>query len=165
MATRVLVPFLRLLSFEHEHLSQLIFPASFFSYVAYLARTYCTDLWKLSPFFFYSFTCDWSKVDWRSWVYATPPDGGTLSSQTNLYGNFNLTFTSDASQNVSAKYSLSVNDANRVPQSFEAKLVDKFNVWSINVLPLVQMQLTMMLNILHGTRLLRAWEFVGTRAP
>jgi hypothetical protein len=114
----------------------------------------------MDPFFLYSIDCDWSSID-SSWIYATPPDLG-INSQSTLFGHFNLTFTSGASQNLSQPLLPSPNDVNRVPYNFEHATVPKFNTWNFKIVPLVQLKLTLMINILHGTYLMKAWDFVGS---
>jgi hypothetical protein len=122
-----------------------------------------SGLYTMSPFFLYSFTCDWSGLD-HKWVYATPPDSGAgIDSLAILSGNFNLTLTSEQSANLTQFPNLPApSDKDRLPTNFESTLVDKYNVWTLQITPLVFMQLNLMINIMHGTFLMRAWDFHQT---
>lgn len=111
-------------------------------------------LFELLPFFQLSFDCDWGGIDPLIWPYGMPTD--------KLPGVFNVSFVSDASMSRNATDRPDPLDFKRTPMNFEDTLVDKSNKWSMHVLPLIPVKLNMLINILHGTLLLRANDFIDT---
>lgn len=106
----------------------------------------------MTPFFRLSFDCDWSSLSPNFWPYGLPNDMTP--------GVFNVTFLSDMSLNSSVWPA--PQDHKRTPLSFEDVSVQKYGKWSMHAIPLTPVRVNMMVNILHGTRLLNASAFVDT---